>query len=138
MDQNSERRIERTLWYQEDLDDPDRPANRDDLAVDYGAYLSECVLVDNEQQANLISSLTRTGKHAPVIDLDVPARLVQSKTPGHSHLFIDHKLDWKADTDLLSALAEQEIVDGRYTYATQTRGMSFVRLRPELRPPRQR
>ena len=46
-------------------------------------------------QANVVSSLqsgTEPGsraQHYPVLDLDLPAVLVPSSTPGHSHLYID-------------------------------------------------
>lgn len=40
---------------------------------------------------NLICSATDESKstHLPIFDLDVPHRLVPSRTPGHSHLYVD-------------------------------------------------
>jgi hypothetical protein len=127
----------RTLWYQADLDDPNNPGN---CGGDYplSAVISKrkpCVMTD-EHQANLVSSLTQTGLHAPVIDLDLPARLVPSRTTGHSHLYIDHELIWTDYLDLLKALAQSGIVEPNYVAFTETRGMSFARLDPESRPPR--
>jgi len=52
-------------------------------------------VVTVEDGANVVSSLLTNGNHAPCIDLDVPAMLVPSSTPGHSHLYIDIEVPWK-------------------------------------------
>jgi hypothetical protein len=43
----------------------------------------------NHGDAQVVSSeIYDTDRHAPVLDIDVPAYLVPSSTPGHSHLYI--------------------------------------------------
>lgn len=134
--------IKRTLWFQPDLNDPNNPGNTDDeYTVDELALLGRMeprLLRSGAGSANLVSSLTYNGRHAPVIDLDVPARLVPSKTPGHSHLYIDHEMEWSVYLELLQALAKNSIVESNYVRFTEARGMSFVRLHPDSRPARQR
>lgn len=109
---------DRTYWHSDQLD------------ADDGAYDSEnpetrkrC----NEAQANLVASLTEDGFHAPVIDLDIPARLVPSSTEGHSHLYIDVDLTWYAYRRLLRALCEAGIIEQGYLNASEDRGMTMVR-----------
>lgn len=66
--------------------------------------------------------------HRPVIDIDVPIRLVPSTTPGHHHLYIDHDVPYHRYLNILDALADAGIVEPGYVAATRRRGMSFVRL----------
>ncbi len=94
------------------------------------------LLVGETKRANLVSSLTQRGMHAPVIDIDIPIRLVPSKTEGHSHLDIEREMSWHGYVDLLDALAKHEIIEWNYVNFTEHRGMSFVRLHPERRPAR--
>src|SRR5690606_29587737 len=63
---------------------------------------------------NLISSLTDTGHHAPVLDFDVPARLVPSSTPGHHHLYIDVECSWEDYKALLVAMERCGILEEGY------------------------
>lgn len=66
--------------------------------------------------------------HKLVIDLDVPATLVPSTTPGHSHLYIDHPMTWRTYLDVLRALARAGIVEEGYVGASEARGYTAVRL----------
>lgn len=71
---------------------------------------------------------TRKGYHRPVLDLDVPAFLVPSSTPGHSHLYIDRLLNWDAYRQLLTALGRAGIIEDGYVGASIARGHTAVRL----------
>ncbi len=66
--------------------------------------------------------------HRPVIDLDLPAQLVPSSTPGHHHLYIDKPMAWDVYMRLLVALADAGLVERGYVGATERRGYSAVRL----------
>lgn len=66
--------------------------------------------------------------HYPCIDLDIPCYLIPSSTPGHSHLYIDHKVSWEDYKKVLYALAEAGIVETGYVEASIARG--FTALRP--------
>lgn len=93
---------------------------------DYGACTKE---VDTLDKADLASSETGISKtHLPVIDIDVPVRLVPSATPGHSHLYIDQAMSWDQYKNLLVALAQAGVVEPGYVEAAQARGYSLVRL----------
>lgn len=66
--------------------------------------------------------------HRPVLDLDVPCTLVESSTPGHYHLMIDHTMTWERYSALLVALAEAGLVENGYERAAARRGHTGVRV----------
>lgn len=66
--------------------------------------------------------------HMPVIDLDVPATLVPSATPGHSHLYINVTVAGPKYWALLKALVEAGIVESGYVGAALERGYTAVRV----------
>jgi len=84
--------------------------------------------------ANVVSSIdpgTHPGslaKHRPVLDLDVPAFLVPSSTPGHSHLYLDVEMDDAIFWRLLEVLADAGVLEPGYVRACQSRGYTSVRL----------
>lgn len=96
-----------------------------DYAKDmYGpAELSEATAFSSE-----IASGKHGGKHTVAIDLDVPARLVSSTTPGHSHLYIDVPMTWPTYLSLLHALAEAGVIEDGYYGASERRGFTSLRL----------
>lgn len=77
--------------------------------------------------ANLISSKCLDGLHRPVLDLDIPVRLVPSSTPGNSHLYIDKAMSWGTYAKLLQALQDAGILEVGYAQAAIRRGTSFLR-----------
>lgn len=82
--------------------------------------------------ANLVSSRITSGEHAGkhtvAIDLDVPAVLVPSSTPGHSHLYIDVPMTWETYANLLKALSAAGIVEDGYVQACIRRKHTSLRL----------
>jgi hypothetical protein len=88
--------------------------------------------------ANLITSKVRLGTdvesafgttlHKPVIDIDLPVKVVESSTPGHHHLYIDKAMSWEKYRHLLEALAVAGLVEPGYVNASIDRGYSAVRL----------
>lgn len=94
-----------------------------------GPYDAERVLTTDTDQANVITSrVDGTDLHKPVLDLDLPATLLPSSTPGHFHLLIDKAMTWEAYEALLHALADAGLVEPGYVSASQSRGYTAVRL----------
>lgn len=80
-------------------------------------------------EADVIGSrVTATDLHTVIVDLDVPARLVPSTTPGHSHLYVDVPVSFPGLLDILRTLARYGIVEGGYAHVTEERGEAFARL----------
>lgn len=78
---------------------------------------------------NVVGSLSKDGTHhLPCIDVDVPAKLVPSSTPGHHHLYIDVPMSWHDYCDLLDVMARCGIVEEGYVAAAKARGQTSCRL----------
>jgi hypothetical protein len=67
------------------------------------------------------------GSHMPVIDLDLPCRLVESGTPGHYHLYIDKAVTFERYKAILESMALAGIVQYGFYDATVERGFGSVR-----------
>ena len=100
--------------------------------TDYDPSGRDRPAIDDPSEANVISSIRRGGgnptTHYPVLDLDIPAYLVPSSTPGHSHLYLDVEL---LDADywaLCDVLATYGILEPGYVSACKERGYTSVRL----------
>ena len=84
--------------------------------------------------ANIVSSIDgghvpgSSARHWPVLDLDIPAVLVPSSTPGHSHLYVDVAVPDGIFWDLCDALAAAGILQPGYVSACKSRGFTSVRL----------
>lgn len=76
----------------------------------YSTNRREEITEVGREDANLVSSLTDDGLHMPVIDLDLPAKLVPSRTPGHYHLFLDKEVSWTKYQRLLKAFLAAELI----------------------------
>lgn len=88
--------------------------------------------IDNFTKANAISSIRNDKmfgeRHAILIDLDVPAYLVDSSTPGHSHLYIDVSITKHQLFRILEALTDCGVVQSGFTNVSITRGHTSLRL----------
>lgn len=89
------------------------------------------------EEANIASSLLKTGRrsiggrrHIIAIDIDHPAILVDSSTPGHHHLYVDIPggIPEGAYVEWLEACVKIGLVQPLYVEATRTRGHSDLRL----------
>lgn len=78
----------------------------------------------------LVSSLCEDGLHRPAIDVDLPCRLVESRTPGHYHLYIDQPMRWWRYRLLLRALVLAGVVERGYYKASVRRRQTHLRLAP--------
>lgn len=72
--------------------------------------------------------------HMPVLDIDFPAALVPSSTPGHYHLYLNRKMTWKQYRLLLWVLSVTGIIEQGFYAASVKRGYSAARL-PWARKP---
>lgn len=73
--------------------------------------------------------------HRPMLDIDFPAALVPSSTPGHFHLYLDKPMPAKKYFDLLVALAEAGIIEEGFANASIERGYTSLRLPWVKKPP---
>lgn len=88
------------------------------------------------EKANLVSSNLvgypytprLSSYHAVLLDLDVPAWLVPSTRPGHSHLYIDVAVPEEKYFALLDALADCGVIESGYANASKKKGGTFLRL----------
>lgn len=78
--------------------------------------------------AEVVSSEIGAGRHAPVLDIDVPAFLIPSSTEGHSHLYIDVPMSWRRYKRILRALAKAGVVEPGYVKASIRRKHTAVRV----------
>ena len=90
------------------------------------AWPGECEPAPKEE-ANLIGSLCDDGQHMPVIDVDLPARLVPSSTEGHFHLYIDKPMTLELYLAMLDGMALAGVVEQAYVQHVRERGMSLCR-----------
>jgi hypothetical protein len=86
--------------------------------------------VENIDNANIVTSKVKgtINQHKPVLDIDFPATLIPSSTPGHFHLFLDREMSWFVYEKLLYALADAGILEEGYVGASIQRGYTAVRL----------
>lgn len=104
------------------------------------SYDTDRTVVVDLDQANLITSMvagpegTAGNLHKLVLDVDLPVKVIESSTPGHFHLFIDHAMTWPEYLAVIEALSAAGIVEPGYLAAAQRRGHTAVRL-PWVRKP---
>lgn len=86
--------------------------------------------VSSLEEATIISSDLNDGSelHLPVIDIDLPIKVIPSSTEGHFHLYIDYPLGWDEYQSLLDVMAEVGLVQPGYVAAAKRRGHTDVRL----------
>ncbi len=101
----------RTLWRAENLDTPSNDVNPRKPYV----------------LANLYGSLTSDGFHAPALDIDYPARLIPSSTPGHFHLYLDKAMPWDDYAKLLKVMGDVGLIEPGYARVALARGMTTLR-----------
>lgn len=76
----------------------------------------------------LVSSyLDGSSLHAPVLDIDVPIRLIPSSTDGHSHLYIDVPMHRITMFVMLGGLMVAGVVEPGFFWWSLRRGGCFVR-----------
>lgn len=104
------------------------------FADDYGsATRTDRCRTMLEYDAEIVSSklddkLFGTAMHAPCIDLDIPAALVPSSTPGHFHLYIDKVMPWRKYKRLLKAMVKAGLVEEGYYKVSCRRKETHLRV----------
>lgn len=107
-----------------------------------GHIYEQSALLCEPEEANLISSAVAKPviglpdywqhtysavKHAPALDVDVPAHLIESSTPGHFHLYFDVECEWKDYCEMLRAMVKCGILEQNYVDACVRQGATFLR-----------
>lgn len=82
------------------------------------------------EKAQVITSRVagKSNTHKLLLDIDIPAQLIPSSTPGHSHLYIDKEMSEEAWATLLFALSSAGIIEPGYMRASISRGFTALRL----------
>lgn len=81
------------------------------------------------EDANLISSemIGTNSLHYPVLDIDMPCRLVPSSQPGHYHLYIEAPIMWSEYVKLMKVMRDVGILQVGFVESAIARGFSSVR-----------
>lgn len=111
--------IRRTYWHSDAIDKGYPVADKHEVRFP---------VERSDPRANLVSSQLVDGRHAPALDLDLHCELLESSTPGHHHLLIDHPLPWWRYRMLLLALVWAGLIERKYYRHSVRRGMTFLRL----------
>ena len=81
------------------------------------------------------SFVSGSNLHAPVLDIDVPMRLIKSSTHGHTHLYIDVLMPrWKMMFMIFSMMVAGVVEPGFFWWSLR-RGGTFVRKPYVLKTP---
>lgn len=97
----------------------------------YGGGSSESVTTTEDlKRADLVASRMEgfPNVHKPVLDLDMPVKVIPSSTPGHNHLYIDKEMLWDDYELLLRAMAAVGLIEPGYLKASLERKHTSVRL----------
>lgn len=78
-------------------------------------------------EAKLLGSRVDKDRHIIALDLDMPAALVPSSTPGHYHLYIDHEISWDEYVSLLDLLADIGVIEPGYAEVSKRRKETHLR-----------
>lgn len=117
----------RTRWHADLLSFTDEP-----MALSLIKYkMSEDRVPDPDGEL-MSSYIAGSKKHAPVLDIDIPMRLIPSTTPGHSHLYIDLPMSRTKMMFMLWALKLAGVIEMGFFWWCLRRGGTFVRI-PSVR-----
>lgn len=86
------------------------------------------------EDSNLVSSLTTSGMHKPIIDLDIPHVYVPSSTDGHGHLYLNVAMSHSDFETLLVTLNHYGIVGEGSVHQLRATGVALART-PDVRKP---
>jgi hypothetical protein len=76
---------------------------------------------------NLIGSATQQGTHAPVFDLDFPAYLLPSSSPGKFHLYLEKEISWESYLDILESMVNAGLLEPGWVDSGITNGAMLLR-----------
>lgn len=75
----------------------------------------------------VVAEIDTQNLHQPVIDLDIPSKLIPSFQDGHSHLYLDMEMTWPDYLKLLKVMAEVGIIEKEYYEVSKKKGYTAVR-----------
>jgi hypothetical protein len=96
---------------------------------DYGPPIPAIGVTEtmHPEEAVLISSrLVGSKHHAPILDIDFPATLIPSSTPGHHHLYLDTEMSWRTYRRLIKALARAGVIEKSWAKASLRSGDTLL------------
>lgn len=96
--------------------------------VGYDSPRTERPFVESNVVSSEIADGPNRGQHTLALDLDVPAVLVPSSTPGHSHLYIDVPMQWTQLEDVLTALAKAGVIEPGFAHFSIQRKFTCLRM----------
>lgn len=120
----------RLRWYKSTLESAEKN-DFGDTGVLVGKDYAHGV-PDDDDGANLTSSLGTDGLHYPALDFDFPSRLEESHTPGHHHLYIDKGLTFEQYSKLLAVLNEVGLIEDGVYASFKKSGMTMLRTKEAL------
>jgi hypothetical protein len=82
---------------------------------------------EDRGEAQLVSSLREDGSHALLLDLDMPAYLIPSSTPGKSHLYVDVRMTREQMMGVMLALENAGVIQSAWVHLTDERGQASLR-----------
>jgi len=104
-----------------------------DPPLEEANVITSLVDIDVMTGRRIVGAEKTTGRsditlHRIVVDVDHPVTVVESSTPGHSHLYVDLMLPWEELVKLLEVMADIGLVEPGYVNASKARGYTAVRL----------
>lgn len=109
--------------------DREKESNLSEANVISSALLNAHTVI-NFDPTKALAAQELVPRHAVLIDIDYPAHLVESSTPGHYHLYLDVPGGVKHEDymELLAMLAKCKIIEQGYADVSIARGHSDLRL----------
>lgn len=92
---------------------------------DYG-HSRRCENIVEDPDGDLFTSLLSNGEHAALFDIDMPAVLRPSKTPGHYHLIVGQTMSWRRYKRLLRAMVRAGLVEQEWYRLVKRRGQALL------------
>lgn len=87
-------------------------------------------IVTDADQANIVCS-DRTNawmrEHNLILDIDYPVTVVES-SPGKSHLYIDHAMEWEDIIAIMAVMVKAGLVQKGYMFTSIQQGYTSVRV----------
>lgn len=91
--------------------------------------IGSCVLRGRPDEDDGLGTVVpgHESQHVIMLDIDHPAILIPSSTPGHHHLIVNKVLGWSDYRDLLDTMGEVGLIEPGFRDASVERGETFLR-----------
>lgn len=96
---------------------------------DYGREY-KCERVVEDSDGDLFSSRAHNDQHVALFDIDMPAALRPSKTPGHYHLVVGQTMSWRRYKRLLRAMVRAGLIEKDWYRLVKRRGQALLAVEP--------